>query len=67
MEKNLTYESAYEELQQITIAIENETVTIDQLAVKLRRAAELISFCQLRLRTTESEVAKIVDQLNRDN
>jgi exodeoxyribonuclease VII small subunit len=63
MEKNLTYESAYEELQQITIAIENETVTIDQLAVKLKRAAELISFCQSRLRTTESEVAKIADQL----
>jgi exodeoxyribonuclease VII small subunit len=67
MEKNLTYELAYEELQQITIAIENETVTIDQLAVKLKRAADLISFCASRLRTTESEVAKILDQLNHDD
>ena len=67
MEKNLTYELAYEELQQITIAIENETVTIDQLAVKLKRAADLISFCESRLRTTESEVAKILDQLSHDD
>lgn len=67
MENILTYDSAFEELQQIAAAIENETITVDQLAEKLKRAAELISFCQSRLRSTELEVGKIIKQLDQDN
>jgi exodeoxyribonuclease VII small subunit len=67
METHLTYESAFEELQQIAAAIENETITVDQLAEKLKRAATLINFCQSQLRATESEVGKIIKQLGQDN
>lgn len=67
MENNLTYEAAFEELQQIASAIENETITVDQLADKLKRAAMLINFCQSRLRATEAEVGKIINQLDQDN
>ncbi len=63
MENHLTYESAYAELQQIAEDIENETITVDQLAEKVKRAALLIEFCQTRLRSTESEVNKIISQL----
>lgn len=63
MEAPLTYESAYAELQEIAIAIENETISVDQLAEKLKRAAQLIEFCQSRLRSTEQEVNKIISQL----
>jgi exodeoxyribonuclease VII small subunit len=66
MANHLTYESAFEELQQIALAIENETITVDQLAEKVKRAAELIEFCQLRLRSTESEVNKIIGQLSKE-
>lgn len=67
MENILTYDTAFEELQQIASAIENETITVDQLAEKLKRAAELITFCQSRLRSTELEVGKIIKQLDQDN
>ncbi|KIC96303.1 exonuclease VII small subunit [Flavihumibacter solisilvae] len=63
MEAPLTYESAYAELQEIALAIENETISVDQLAEKLKRAAQLIEFCQSRLRSTEQEVNKIISQL----
>lgn len=63
MENHLTYESAYAELQQIAADIENETITVDQLAEKVKRAALLIEYCQTRLRSTESEVSKIIGQL----
>jgi exodeoxyribonuclease VII small subunit len=66
MANHLTYELAFEELQQIAIAIENETITVDQLAEKVKRAAELIEFCQLRLRSTETEVNKIIGQLTKE-
>lgn len=60
METNLTYEAAYAELEQIAREIETEAVSVDELALKVKRASELISFCQSRLRSTEAEVNKII-------
>jgi exodeoxyribonuclease VII small subunit len=63
MEKTLTYEAAYEELARIAGEIENESVSVDVLAQKVKRASELISFCQSRLKSTEAEVNKIIAQM----
>ena len=63
METNLTYETAYKELAEIAREIENELVSVDVLAEKVKRAAELIAFCQTKLRDTESEVNKIIKQM----
>lgn len=63
MEKNLTYESAYKELAEISREIENESVSVDILAEKVKRASELIAFCQKKLRATETEVNKIIKQM----
>jgi exodeoxyribonuclease VII small subunit len=63
MEKILTYESAYNELAQIAKEIENETVSVDVLAQKVKRASELITFCQGKLRNTEAEVNNIINQM----
>ena len=60
MEENLTYESAYSELEQIYSQINNEQVSIDDLALKVKRAAVLISFCQNKLRNTEQEINNII-------
>jgi exodeoxyribonuclease VII small subunit len=65
METNLTYEAAYRELAEIAKEIESETVSVDVLAPKVKRAAELITFCQTKLRTTEAEVNKIIAQMDK--
>lgn len=59
----MTYESAYQELKQITAEIESETISVDQLAEKVKRAAELIAYCQEKLRATEAEVGRIIEQM----
>jgi len=64
MEKELTYEEAYKELRQLTSEIENETVSVDVLAEKVKRASFLIAFCQEKLRSTEKEVTNIINQMN---
>jgi exodeoxyribonuclease VII small subunit len=64
MEPTLTYEKAYAELKQLTQEIETESVSVDVLAEKVQRASFLISFCQDRLRATETEVNKIIGQMN---
>lgn len=63
MDQQTTYEAAYIELQQIAREIENETVSVDVLAAKVKRASELITFCQNKLRSTELEVGKIIEQM----
>ncbi|RFS22071.1 exodeoxyribonuclease VII small subunit [Chitinophaga silvatica] len=63
MNEELTYESAYTELQLIASEIENEEVSVDLLSEKVKRAAILIAFCQQKLRATESEVNNIIKQM----
>ena len=63
MEQTLTYESAYKELAQIAKEIENELVSVDVLAQKVKRASELVTFCQAKLKSTETEVNKIITQM----
>lgn len=63
MKETLTYETAYAELAAIAKEIENETISVDVLATKVKRASELITFCQTKLKSTESEVNKIIAQM----
>lgn len=63
MSQELTYEAAYNELQLIAAEIENEAVSVDLLAEKVKRAAILIEFCQQKLRATETEVNNIIKQM----
>lgn len=60
---NLTYENAYKELTEIAQEIETESVSVDVLAEKVKRASDLIEFCQTKLRATETEVNKIIKQM----
>ncbi|KGO85917.1 exonuclease VII small subunit [Flavobacterium rivuli WB 3.3-2 = DSM 21788] len=62
MEEGMTYEKAYKELEQITTEIENESITVDVLADKVRRASELVEFCREKLRSAELEINKITSQ-----
>ncbi|HEX2845533.1 MAG TPA: exodeoxyribonuclease VII small subunit [Chitinophagaceae bacterium] len=62
-EKILSYEEAYRELTSIAEEIQNESVSVDVLAQKVKRASELITYCQGKLRSTETEVNKIIAQM----
>ncbi|MEY3435563.1 MAG: exodeoxyribonuclease VII small subunit [Sphingobacteriales bacterium] len=60
MEENMTYKAAFEELNDICKAIELESFSVDELAAKVKRAADLLKFCESRLRNTEEEVNNII-------
>ncbi|WP_426672041.1 exodeoxyribonuclease VII small subunit [Mucilaginibacter sp. McL0603] len=63
MEQELTYDKAYTELKSIAQQIDSESITVDVLAQKVKRAADLIKFCQEKLRATETEVDNIIKQM----
>lgn len=62
--KQITYSQALSELEKIVGEIESEKIDVDLLAEKVKRAAYLIKFCRTRLRSTEEEVKKAMDELN---
>ena len=63
MSQDLNYKDALNELSQIAAAIENESISVDELATKVKRAAELIDYCQTKLKSTDAEVKKILAQM----
>jgi exodeoxyribonuclease VII small subunit len=60
MKKELNYEAAVQELEQIVDKMENNELDIDQMGVQLKRAQELIKLCKDKLTKTDEEIQKIL-------
>ena len=60
----LTYESANTELRALLSALQDESVSIDELAEKVERAHFLVQFCREKLRQTEDAVNQLNQQIN---
>ncbi len=63
MSKSITYTQAIAELETIVSEIENASIGVDELSEKVKRAAELITFCKSKLTSTEKEVNSILKAL----
>jgi exodeoxyribonuclease VII small subunit len=66
MEMKLSYDKAFEELQEIVQEMEEGEIGVDDLSVKVKRAAELISICKEKLSSTEEDVQKILKGIDKD-
>ncbi len=66
MEKQTGYKEAFEELQQIVADMEEGEIGVDELSEKVKRAAELIRICKEKLYHTESDVQKILNDLEEE-
>lgn len=64
MENKISYNEAIEELEQILNQIETGELDIDQLSEKLKRASILLKNCKNKLKQTETEVEKIINDIN---
>ena len=54
-----SYEKAMQELQEIVDQLQEETIGIDDLSEKVKRASELIRFCKEKLRSTDLDIKNI--------
>lgn len=61
----MTYQDAYDQLLTLVNAIENDQVPLDELPDKIRKATDLITFCQGRLRAVENEYQEALERLTR--
>ena len=60
---DFSYDAAMQEIQNIVAELQNESVGVDALAEKVRRAADLIKQCREKLRQTEGEVQAALSDL----
>lgn len=60
----MNYTEAYEELQELVQYMESGQINVDELALKVKRAAELIKICKVKLHETEGDVQKILKDLD---
>lgn len=60
MSKEIAYDAAFKELQQIVSDMEEGEIGVDELSLKVKRASELIKICKEKLSSTEEDVSKIL-------
>ncbi|MFC1515100.1 exodeoxyribonuclease VII small subunit [Candidatus Omnitrophota bacterium] len=65
--KPLKYRDAVDELNAILEDLQQESVDVDELSTKVRRATELIALCKQKIQKTELEVKKILKKFEEDD
>jgi exodeoxyribonuclease VII small subunit len=64
MAEEITYKAALAELEEILAAIEEEQVDVDELALRVKRSAELIRLCRSRIDAAAAEVETVVQEMD---
>lgn len=60
--KEITFNEAISQIEEIVISIENGEPDIDILSEKVKKASELIKFCRGKLRETEKKIEEIIQE-----
>ena len=64
MSKEIKYEEAFTQLQNIVRKMENDEYSIDEIATQLKEAQRLIKFCKDKLTKTEQEIRQLETDAN---
>jgi exodeoxyribonuclease VII small subunit len=62
--KNTSYKTAYAELEEILFKLENNELDVDDLTANVKKASELIKYCKSKLFETETEIEKIIEEMD---
>jgi exodeoxyribonuclease VII small subunit len=62
--KELSYNEALSEIEEILEQMENEEMDVDDLSEKVKRVSQLILKCRKKLTQTEEDVEKILKEIS---
>ena len=54
-----SYKEALKELEELVVKIEDPATNIEEISAEVKRALELVNYCQLQLRTYRDEIDKL--------
>lgn len=66
MEKKLSYEEAFAQLETVVGELEAPDINMDVAKERLKRAAELIDFCKKELAGYKEDFSAILDKEDKD-
>lgn len=61
MPKEMKYEDAVRQLEEIVAKMENNELDVDSLSQQLKTAQKLIKMCRDKLTSTDADIRKILD------
>lgn len=64
--KDISYNEAISEIEEILQQIESEELNVDILTEKVKRVSVLIKHCKNKLHKTEEEVQKILEDIDEE-
>jgi exodeoxyribonuclease VII small subunit len=67
MSKDPGYGEAMTEIEEILEQIENGKLDVDDLTEKVKRVASLLELCKKKLKTTETEIQKVIEGLEKED
>ena len=59
--KELKYEEAVRQLEEIVVKMERGELDIDSMATQLKKAQELVKLCKQKLKHTDDEIKKLLE------
>ncbi|OFY41714.1 MAG: exodeoxyribonuclease VII small subunit [Bacteroidetes bacterium GWF2_40_14] len=59
--KAKTYQEALQELQELVLKIEDPTSNLDTISHDVKKAMELVKYCQIQLRSYEEDIEKLTE------
>ena len=54
-----SYKEALKELEELVVKIEDPATNIEEISAEVKRALELVNYCQLQLRSYRDEIDKL--------
>lgn len=64
MAKEIKYEQALTQLEEIVEQMENDELNIDELGEQLKKAQKLVKLCKDKLTKTDEEIKKILAEMS---
>jgi exodeoxyribonuclease VII small subunit len=62
MAKKQTIDTAFSELSKMLADLENEKIPLENLEEHIKKATELLKYCQVQLKTIQENVVKISEE-----
>ena len=62
--KEISYNEAIQEIEEILYEVENKDVEVDKLSEKVKRVSFLLETCKTKLLKTEEQIEKIFENNN---
>ncbi|HNW48138.1 MAG: exodeoxyribonuclease VII small subunit [Bacteroidales bacterium] len=61
-----SYKEALKELEELVVKIEDPSTNIEEISAEVKRALELVNYCQLQLRSYKEEIDKLTKKQSND-